>query len=48
MLRTVLLRLLLLLALAWRPVPRHIETVATVWHVVDLVWLLILPVIYLG
>lgn len=39
---------LLLLALAWRPAPRHVETVATIWHVVDLVWLLILPVIYLG
>jgi nitric oxide reductase NorE protein len=38
----------LLLLVAWRPVPRHVATVATVWHVVDLVWLLILPVIYLG
>jgi nitric oxide reductase NorE protein len=38
----------LLLLVAWRPTPRHVATVATVWHVVDLVWLLILPVIYLG
>ena len=38
----------LLLLVAWRPTPRHVTTVATVWHLVDLVWLLILPVIYLG
>lgn len=38
----------LLLLVAWRPVPRHVATVATVWHLIDLVWLLILPVIYLG
>ena len=38
----------LLLLVAWRPAPRHVATVATVWHLIDLVWLLILPVIYLG
>ena len=38
----------LLLVVAWRPLPRQTATVATVWHLVDLVWLLILPVIYLG
>lgn len=38
----------LLLAIAWRPTPRSTETVATIWHLVDLVWLLILPVVYLG
>ena len=38
----------LLLLVAWRPVPRHVATVATIWHLIDLVWLLILPVIYLG
>ncbi|WP_248313273.1 cytochrome c oxidase subunit 3 family protein [Bosea sp. F3-2] len=38
----------LLLLVAWRPTPRHVAAVATVWHLVDLVWLLILPVIYLG
>ncbi|PZR85652.1 MAG: NorE accessory protein for nitric oxide reductase [Stutzerimonas stutzeri] len=38
----------LLLLVAWRPAPRHVATVAIVWHVIDLVWLLILPVIYLG
>lgn len=44
----VLFVALLLLAVAWRPAPRQIATVATIWHLVDLVWLLILPVIYLG
>ncbi|WP_244607334.1 cytochrome c oxidase subunit 3 family protein [Bosea sp. CS1GBMeth4] len=44
----VLFVALLLLAVAWRPAPRQVATVATVWHLVDLVWLLILPVIYLG
>lgn len=39
---------LLLLVVAWRRRAREIETVVTVWHVVDLVWILILPVVYLG
>ncbi|BCB21596.1 MULTISPECIES: cytochrome c oxidase subunit 3 family protein [Bosea] len=38
----------LLLLVAWRPTPRHIAGVATIWHLIDLVWLLILPVVYLG
>jgi len=38
----------LLLLVAWRPTPRHVAAVATIWHLIDLVWLLILPVIYLG
>ncbi|CAH1668888.1 Nitric oxide reductase NorE protein [Hyphomicrobiales bacterium] len=44
----VLFVALLLLAVAWRPAPRQIASVTTIWHLVDLVWLLILPVIYLG
>jgi len=44
----VLFVALLLLVVAWRPVSRQVAAVATVWHLVDLVWLLILPVIYLG
>lgn len=44
----VLFVAILLLVVAWRPAPRSVETVASVWHLVDLVWLLILPVIYLG
>lgn len=43
----VLFVALLLLVVAWRPVPRQVAVVASVWHLVDLVWLLILPVIYL-
>ena len=38
----------LLLLIAWRPVPSHVAGAATIWHLIDLVWLLILPVIYLG
>ena len=44
----VLFIAILLLVVAWRPAPRSTETVATIWHLVDLVWLLILPVVYLG
>ncbi|MCU4180838.1 cytochrome c oxidase subunit 3 family protein [Bosea sp. BH3] len=38
----------LLLLVALRPTPRHVAGVATIWHLIDLIWLLILPVIYLG
>jgi nitric oxide reductase NorE protein len=38
----------LLLFVAWRPKPRPVETVATIWHLIDLVWLLILPIVYLA
>lgn len=38
----------LLLLVAWRPTLRHVAGVATIWHLIDLVWLLILPVVYLG
>lgn len=38
----------IILAVAWRPTPLRAATVATIWHAVDLVWILILPVIYLG
>ncbi len=44
----VLFVAVLLLVVAWRPAPQRTAAVATVWHLVDLVWLLILPVIYLG
>ncbi|MFV0515372.1 MAG: cytochrome c oxidase subunit 3 [Jhaorihella sp.] len=32
---------------AWRDDPRNIETGAQFWHMVDLVWVLLFPVIYL-
>lgn len=38
----------LLLLVALRPAPHHVADIATIWHLIDLVWLLILPVIYLG
>ncbi|KRE03763.1 hypothetical protein ASE61_09000 [Bosea sp. Root670] len=38
----------LLLLVAVRPVPNHVAGATTIWHLIDLVWLLILPVIYLG
>lgn len=44
----VLFVAILLLVVAWRSTPRSVETVATIWHLIDLVWLLILPVVYLG
>ncbi len=44
----VLFVAMIILAIAWRPAPRRVATVATIWHAVDLVWILILPVIYLG
>lgn len=44
----VLFVAILLLIVAWRPAPRPVEAVTTIWHLVDLVWLLILPIIYLG
>jgi len=38
---------LLLLLVAWRDTPRNIEPVAAFWHMVDLVWVLLFPVVYL-
>ncbi|HHI69377.1 MAG TPA: cytochrome c oxidase subunit 3 family protein, partial [Rhodobacteraceae bacterium] len=32
---------------AWRDAPRNIEVGAAFWHMVDLVWVLLFPVIYL-
>lgn len=39
---------LIMLWLARRPEPSNVRLVTTVWHVVDIVWLVIFPVIYLG
>ncbi|MFD3191508.1 cytochrome c oxidase subunit 3 [Sedimentitalea sp. HM32M-2] len=38
---------LILLLVAWRDDPRNIEVGASFWHMVDLVWVLLFPVIYL-
>ncbi len=37
----------ILLLVAWRDDPRNIEAGAQFWHMVDLVWVLLFPVIYL-
>ncbi|WP_371227272.1 cytochrome c oxidase subunit 3 [Roseovarius sp. 2305UL8-3] len=36
-----------LLLIAWKDAPRNIEAGAAFWHMVDLVWVLLFPVIYL-
>jgi nitric oxide reductase NorE protein len=36
-----------LLLVAWKDDPRNIEAGAAFWHMVDLVWVLLFPVIYL-
>ena len=38
---------LVLLLVAWQDAPRNIEAGAAFWHMVDLVWVLLFPVIYL-
>lgn len=38
---------LLLLLVAWRDVPQNVEAAAMFWHMVDLVWVLLFPVVYL-
>ncbi len=43
----VIAGILLLLLVAWRDAPENIETGAAFWHMVDLVWVLLFPVIYL-
>ena len=39
--------LLIFAMLALRPTPRNVEVGAAFWHMVDLVWVLLFPVIYL-
>ena len=38
---------ILLLLVAWQDEPRNIEAGAAFWHMVDLVWVILFPVIYL-
>lgn len=42
----VLAGIVLLGIVAWKDAPRNIETGAAFWHMVDLVWVLLFPVIY--
>jgi nitric oxide reductase NorE protein len=39
---------LLMMLIARRPEPSNVILVTTVWHVIDIVWLVIFPVVYLG
>ena len=39
--------IVILLLVSWRDSPRNIEAAAAFWHMVDLVWVLLFPVIYL-
>lgn len=39
---------LLMLLIARKPEPSNVTLVTTVWHVIDIVWLVIFPVVYLG
>ena len=43
----VIAGILVLLLVAWRDAPENIETGAAFWHMVDLVWVLLFPVVYL-
>ncbi len=36
-----------LLLVAWRPSRANIVTIATLWHAIDLVWLVMFPIVYL-
>ncbi len=38
---------IVLLLVAWKDAPRNIEAGAAFWHMVDLVWVILFPVIYL-
>ncbi len=43
----VIFGILILLLVAWRDEPGNIEVGAAFWHMVDLVWVLLFPVLYL-
>lgn len=37
----------ILLLVAWRPNPGNIVLITTLWHVIDLVWIVMFPLVYL-
>lgn len=39
--------IVILLLVTWKDEPRNIETGAQFWHMVDLVWVILFPVVYL-
>jgi len=36
-----------LIIVAWRPKPGNVELITTLWHVIDLVWIVMFPLVYL-
>lgn len=38
---------LVLLIVAWRPKPGNVTLITTLWHVIDLVWIVMFPLVYL-
>ena len=43
----VLAGMILLALVGWLGTPKAVETGAAFWHMVDLVWVLLFPVVYL-
>ena len=39
---------IILLLVALRPARENVTLIATLWHVIDLVWLVIFPILYLA
>ena len=37
----------ILLLVAWRPARGNVVMIATLWHAIDLVWLVMFPIVYL-
>jgi len=37
-----------LLLVAWKPRPANVDLATTLWHVIDLVWIVMFPVLYLA
>ncbi|WP_244618821.1 cytochrome c oxidase subunit 3 [Rhizobium sp. 18065] len=37
-----------LLLIAWRPARENVLLIGTLWHVIDLVWLVLFPILYLA
>ncbi|MDK1377652.1 cytochrome c oxidase subunit 3 [Sinorhizobium sp. 6-70] len=38
---------LILLLVAWRQTPGNVTLITTLWHVIDLIWIVMFPIIYL-
>lgn len=44
----VLFGSIILVLVAWRPSPSNVLLITTLWHAIDLVWLVMFPVLYLA